>query len=81
MKSITIHGIDTSLDKKINEKAAEIGMSKNCTVKHILTNSLLKDKKSMRREAFSDLFGKWTQAEKEEFNKNVSDFGKIDTNI
>jgi len=73
MKSITIHGIDTDLDKKIAEKAAEIGLSQNRTVKFILQSSLISDKKASKKESFSDLFGKWTNAQKEEFNKKISD--------
>lgn len=74
MKSITIHGIDPALDKKIAEKAAEIGLSQNRTVKFILQNSLISDKKASKKDSFSDLFGKWTKTEKEEFNKRVKDF-------
>jgi len=77
MKSITIHGIDTDLDKKIAEKAAEIGLSQNRTVKFILQSSLISDKKASKKESFSDLFGKWTSTEKEEFDKKVSDLETI----
>lgn len=77
MKSITIHGIDSNLDKKISEKAAEIGLSQNRTVKFILQSSLISDKKASKKEAFSDLFGKWTNTEKEEFNNNITDFETI----
>ena len=73
MKSITIHGIDTDLDKKIAEKAIEIGLSQNRTVKFILQSSLISDKKASKKESFSDLFGKWTNAEKEDFNNKISD--------
>lgn len=73
MKSITIHGIDTELDKKIAEKSAEIGLSQNRTVKFILQNSLISDKKASRKEMFSDLFGKWTPEEKKEFEEKTKD--------
>lgn len=73
MKSITIHGIDSNLDKKIAEKASEFGLSQNRTVKLILQSSLIPDKKTSKREEFSDLFGKWTNAQKEEFNQKISD--------
>lgn len=77
MKSITIHGIDTDLDKKIAEKAAEIGLSQNRTVKFILQSSLISDKKASKKEAFSDLFGKWTDADKNEFDKRISDLETV----
>ncbi len=43
MKSITIHGIDSNLDKKISEKSKEYGLSQNRTVKQILHDTLLSD--------------------------------------
>ena len=78
MKSITIHGIDSDLDKKLSEKSKEYGLSQNRTVKLILQNSLLARQKTSKREAFSDLFGKWTSKEKDDFEKNIKDFEKID---
>lgn len=45
MKSITIHGIDPALDKKIAEKSKEYGLSQNRTVKEILQKSLLGNRK------------------------------------
>jgi len=77
MKSITIHGIDSDLDKKIAEKAAEIGLSQNRTVKLILQSSLVSDKKAEKKESFSELFGQWTTAEKEDFDKKISDLETV----
>ncbi len=70
MKSITIHGIDSDLDRKLSEK------SQNRTVKAILQSVLFPDKKAARREMFSDLFGTWTKSEQEEFEKNIEIFEK-----
>jgi hypothetical protein len=78
MKSITIHGIDNDLDQKISEKAKKYGLSQNRTVKYILQSTLLADQKAAKREAFSDLFGKWTSKEKDEFDNRIKDFEKID---
>jgi hypothetical protein len=77
MKSMTIHGIDSDLARKISEKSKEYGLSQNRTVKFILQNTLLSDKKVARQEMFSDLFGTWTKSEREEFEKNVEIFQKI----
>ena len=77
MKSITIHGIDNDLDKKIAEKSKEYGLSQNRTVKYILQTSLLADQKVSKKEAFSDLFGKWTESEKEEFEERIKDLEKV----
>jgi len=77
MKSITIHGIDSDLDKKISEKSKEYGLSQNRTVKYILQNTLLSDQKASKREMFSDLFGKWTNTEKVEFEESIKDLEKV----
>lgn len=77
MKSITIHGIDTDLDRKISEKSAESGLSQNRTVKMILQNSLLSDKKAVKIEAFSDLFGKWSLEDKAEFESKILDMETV----
>ena len=77
MKSITIHGIDTDLDQKIAEKSKEYGLSQNRTVKYILQNSLLSDQKAAKREAFSDLFGKWTTKERNDFEERIKDLETV----
>ena len=77
MKSITIHGIDNDLDKKIAEKSVEFGLSQNRTVKYILQNSLITDKKASKKDSFAELFGKWSTKEKEEFDNKISDFEVI----
>ncbi|MBA4369714.1 MAG: hypothetical protein C0403_18975 [Desulfobacterium sp.] len=52
-------------------------MSQNRTEKLILKNTLLADQKASRRELFSDLFGKWTPAEKVEFEERIIDLEKV----
>jgi len=78
MKSITIHGIDPDLESKISEKSAEYGLSQNRTVKKLLQKTLQPDQKASRRAMFSDLFGKWSSAEKSAFEKHTADFEIID---
>ena len=78
MKSITIHGIDPELENKIAEKSEEYGLSRNRTVKKLLQKSLQPDHKTSRKEMFSDLFGKWTDAERTAFEDRISDFEIID---
>jgi hypothetical protein len=78
VKSITIHGIDAALDKKITEKSKEYGLSQNRTVKAILQNSLLPDQKTSKREMFADLFGKWTENEKKVFDTRIEDLETTD---
>jgi hypothetical protein len=78
MKSITIHGIDKDLEKKIAEKSKEYGLSQNRTVKTILRDSLLSNPKATKREVFSDLVGKWTPKEKEEFENRIKELEEVD---
>jgi hypothetical protein len=78
MKSITIHGIDSDLDKKIAEKSKEYGLSQNRTVKYILQTTLLKEHNANRKEAFSDLFGKWTLQDKNDFENRTKDLERVD---
>lgn len=78
MKSITIHGIDAVLDKKITEKSKEYGLSQNRTVKAILQHSLLPDQKTSKKEMFADLFGKWTESEKKAFETSIADLETTD---
>lgn len=77
MKSITIHGIEDALDRKLQEKAKQLGLSQNRTIKSILEGVLL-DESEKRESEYSDLFGTWTQAEKKEFDNRVSVFDQID---
>ncbi len=79
MKSITLHGIDTDLDKKISEKSKEFGLSQNRTVKVILQNTLQADPRSNKRDQFSELFGKWSEKEKKDFDKRIREFEVVDT--
>ncbi len=77
MKSITIHGIDDVLDKILSEKSKEYGLSQNRTVKFILQNSLLADKKVSKKNMFSDLFGTWTEKEKLSFDMRIEDLETV----
>jgi len=77
MKSITVHGIDDILDKKISEKSKEYKLSQNKTVKKLLENSLSTNETENKRQEFLTLFGKWTIQDKEEFEKQIEDLEKI----
>ncbi|MEI7696039.1 MAG: hypothetical protein WCI64_10400 [Chlorobium sp.] len=77
MKSITVYGIDDILDKKINEKSKEFRLSQNQTVKKLLERSLSITESQNRRKEFSDLFGRWSIQDKEEFDKRIADLEVI----
>ena len=80
MKSITIHGMDETLDKLIRKRAQKQGNSLNKTIKRLLEESLgiRKKNNSNHRDDFLDLFGVWTKREVERFDGILKDFEKID---
>lgn len=74
MKSITIHGIDAELEKKIADIAHETGYSQNRTVKYILQKTLKTDKRASKRDSFLELFGTWSDEDKKDFENRIKDF-------
>ncbi len=80
MKSITIHGLDETLDKLIRKRAKKQGSSLNKTIKRLLEESLGFHRKqnSDHRDDFLDLFGVWTKRESEQFMSQIKDLEKID---
>jgi len=80
MKSITIHGLDGPLDKRIREKARQMGLSLNKTIKKLLAESvgLQEPDQKDHREDFLDLFGIWTKEEADQFNKSIQEMREID---
>lgn len=81
MKSITVHGLDDPLDRLIREKACQDGVSLNKTIKKLLAESLglTSAEPTNHRNDFLDLFGVWSAEDKREFDNNIKDFSRIDT--
>lgn len=78
MKSITIHGLDDYLDRKIKEKAETEGISINRVIKKVLEEAFGDKKNEVDNKAeFMDLFKTWTEDEQIEFEKVTADFEKI----
>lgn len=77
MKSITIHGLDDTLDRLLQEKADQGGTSLNKIIKGLLRQSLGVSKQQKKND-FSEFSGIWTQEEFEKFEHSVKDFEKID---
>ena len=77
MKSITVHGIDDILDKKISEKSKEYKLSQNKTVKKLLENSFSINDAQNKKQLFSDLFGKWSIQEKQDFDDRIKDLETV----
>ena len=78
MKTISLHGVDAPLNEKIREKARQMGLSVNKTVKKLLENSLGLSKNKAKESRFKDLCGVWSEKEAVEFRKNTEGFRKID---
>lgn len=77
MKSITIHDLDDTLDRLLQEKADQNGTSLNKIIKGLLRQSLGVSKQQKKND-FSEFSGIWTQEEYEKFEHSVKDFEKID---
>ena len=79
MKSITIHNLDSRLATLIERRAKEEGISMNKLIKSLLAQALglSAQPKLDRKEQFEDLFGSWSQAEFEAFEKNTEDLRAI----
>ena len=79
MKSITVHGLDDELDRKIRSKARSGGQSLNRTIKGLLRAALgVGQKQQDRREDFVDLFGTWSADDSDDFGLATAGFDRID---
>lgn len=78
MKSITIHDLDDTLARLVQEKADQDETSLNKVIKRLLQQSLGISKQQKKHD-FSEFSGVWTQEEFEEFEHSVKDFEKIDS--
>ena len=80
MSSITVHGLDDPLDRMIREKAKQENLSLNKTIKKLLAEALgLSDVPvSNHREDFTELFGVWSDEERDAFEKHIESFSEID---
>lgn len=77
MKSITIHGLDDSLDRIIREKAKIEGTSLNKTIKKLLRKSLGVSGKSTIKSDFSEFLGVWSKQDFEKFEKAAKILKKL----
>jgi len=80
MKSITIHKLDETLARVLEERARREGVSINRLVKRLLRSSLGLEKESEpdHREDFLDLFGTWSDRETDEFLKRIEELETIE---
>ena len=78
MKSITIHGLDDELDRLIEERAAAEGKSLNMTIKTLLEEALGVRPSRNHRQEFMDLFGRWSEADRQQFLQATEDLRQTD---
>ena len=79
MKSMSIHGVDRELARRIREKSAEYGLSVNRTMKKLLGESLgLESDKSKPTQEFDDLCGALSRRAGEELAALLSEMDMVD---
>jgi plasmid stability protein len=79
MKSISIHGIDDEMEKRIAARAKIEGKSVNKIVKELIARALgMGDKPPDNRAMFEDLSGVWTEEDEREFQASIADLEKTD---
>ena len=79
MKSISVHGIDEEMERKIGERAKNEGKSVNRIVKELIAKALgMGDRPPDNRAMFEDLSGIWTEAQEREFLDSIADLETTD---
>jgi hypothetical protein len=79
MKTMSIHGVDPTMARKIREKSAEYGLSANKTMKKILADSLGMGKgKPGANSEFDDLCGALPAAAAAELEKSLLEMDFVD---
>lgn len=80
MKSLTIHGIDEVLDRKLKVLSRKENLSLNRTIKKILCDSFGVSGKAKRpdhSDDFSEFLGKWKKSEADEMKKSIEFSRKV----
>jgi hypothetical protein len=79
MKSISIHGVDKEMARRIREKSAEYGLSVNRTMKKLLGESLgLENEKAKPSHEFDDLCGILPKKAGAELEKILQEMDTVD---
>ena len=79
MASITIHAIDSELDRRLAEEARRRKTSKNRLVKELLARSLGLPVAGKMPDDYREFCGLWTAEEYAEFNARQAENSRIDT--
>lgn len=79
MSTITMHGVDQDVDRRIREIARSENTSINRAAQALLRRALGLDTRNVNHRAqFQDVVGVWSQADLAEFEAATADFSKID---
>jgi len=79
MKSMSIHGVEGEMAKRIREKSAEYGLSVNRTMKKLLGESLgLEKGKGRLNDEFDDLCGALPKKAAEELERILGEMDTVD---
>ena len=80
MKSITIHKLDETLARVLEERARREGVSINRLVKKLLRSALGLEKapEPDHRDEFLDLFGTWSDRETADFHGRIEELERIE---
>ena len=79
-RSITIHGLDHSVAKLVEERAKAKGWSLNKTIKALLEEALESKgvETAKSRGDFAEFLGVWKKSEHQEFERASADLRRID---
>ena len=83
MKTLTIRGLNTEMDLRIKEKAAQSGESINKIVLQLLKSALGINKNEVfpTYHDLDELAGTWTDKDEVEFTASIKELGKIDKEL
>ncbi|MFC2157552.1 hypothetical protein ACFLT9_06915 [Acidobacteriota bacterium] len=80
MKSITVHGLEEKVYKKIKESAQKKGLSLNKTIKILLEKALGigGETEINNEEEFREFFNAWSEKDLKEFRSSLKEMDSID---
>ncbi|MCP4750728.1 MAG: hypothetical protein GY866_07540 [Proteobacteria bacterium] len=81
MSQITLRKIPENLEKQIRVLAQKNHTSLNKTIIDLLEKALGTERTSKKKRDLSQLAGTWSEREAKEFEKNISQFERIDEEI
>ena len=81
MKHLTLRDIPEPVDRELRTLAVQSGMTLNDTAISVLREGLGLASPDQRKRHLSDLAGRWTQEQADEFDKRMAIFGRIDEDL